>query len=160
MSEVSLSKVFEKSVFIDLEVSGKADLLEKLVEGTCKSNRIPTKLRPAILGGVLAREELGSTGVGYGIAIPHAKVEGVTRLIGGFARTASPVDYGAVDGDPVRLAFLLVAPKEGVPEYMSVLARISTGVRIKKFRNFLLAATSKEEVLGILDEMSDYDEDG
>lgn len=75
------------------------------------------------------REKLGPTGMGKGVAIPHARLPGLNRVVGYFARLARPVDYDAVDGQPVDLVFMLLAPEESGAEHLKALARVSRVLR-------------------------------
>lgn len=82
-----------------------------------------------ILAALMQREKLGTTGIGEGIAIPHARVKNLENLIGFFARLATPVDYDALDDAPVDLVFLLLAPEEGNTAQLKALARIARLLR-------------------------------
>ncbi len=82
-----------------------------------------------ILASVVERERLGSTGFGQGVAIPHGKVEGLTRIYGLFVRLGEPIDYKAIDGGPVDLVFLLLSPPDAGAEHLKALATISRVVR-------------------------------
>lgn len=89
-----------------------------------------TKIEPAvILAAIEQRERLGTTGIGEGIAIPHARVPGLPKLIGYFARLAAPVDYDALDDAPVDLVFLLLAPEAESTAQLKALARIARILR-------------------------------
>ena len=83
----------------------------------------------AILASLLEREQLGSTGFGQGVAIPHGKIEGLTRIYGLFARLSDPVDYKAIDGRPVDLVFLLLSPVDAGAEHLKALAAVSRVTR-------------------------------
>lgn len=78
---------------------------------------------------LLQRERLGSTGIGNGIAIPHGKLPAVTRPVGLFARLEKPIDYDSVDGEPVDLMFLLLAPEEAGADHLKALARVARVLR-------------------------------
>ena len=78
---------------------------------------------------LLERERLGSTGMGRGVAIPHARIEGLDRVVGVFTRLQKPLDYDAPDGEPVDLAFALFAPQEAGADHLRALARISRALR-------------------------------
>ena len=82
-----------------------------------------------MLASVVERERLGSTGFGQGVAIPHGKVEGLTRIYGLFVRLGEPIDYKAIDGGPVDLVFLLLSPPDAGAEHLKALATISRVVR-------------------------------
>ena len=83
----------------------------------------------AILGSLLEREQLGSTGFGQGVAIPHGKIDGLTRIYGLFARLSEPVDYKGNDGRPVDLVFLLLSPVDVGAEHLKALAAVSRVTR-------------------------------
>lgn len=83
----------------------------------------------AIFEMLLQRERLGSTGLGRGIAIPHAKMPGLDRIVTLFARLSSPIDFDSVDGEPVGLVFLLLAPEHAGADHLKALARISRLLR-------------------------------
>ena len=83
----------------------------------------------AILASLLEREQLGSTGFGQGVAIPHGKIDGLTRIYGLFARLGEPVDYKAIDGRPVDLVFLLLSPVDAGAEHLKALAAVSRVTR-------------------------------
>ena len=83
----------------------------------------------AILASLSEREQLGSTGFGHGVAIPHGKVDGLKRIYCMFARLAEPIDYKAIDGRPVDLVFLLLSPPDAGAEHLKALAAISRATR-------------------------------
>jgi len=99
---------------------------------------------------VLEREELGSTGIGEGIAVPHGKSEAVDKVVAAFGRSEKGIDFQSeVDKTPVRLVFLLVAPIGSSGPHLLALARISRLLKSKDFRERLLKAKSKSEILEI-----------
>jgi PTS system nitrogen regulatory IIA component len=85
----------------------------------------------AVLDALLARESLGSTGLGHGIAVPHARIAGVGRLFGMFARLEKPIDFAAIDEQPVDLVFLLLIPSGAGNEHLAALAAVSRRLRDK-----------------------------
>jgi len=99
---------------------------------------------------VLEREHLGSTGVGEGVAIPHARIEGLTRVVGGFAKLVEPADFEAIDERSCDLVFMLLAPAEAGAEHLRALARVSRAFRQEAIRSALRNAQTKEAVLAIL----------
>jgi PTS system nitrogen regulatory IIA component len=92
----------------------------------------------AIHASLVEREQLGSTGFGQGVAIPHGKIEGLSRIYGLFARLSEPLDYKAIDGRPVDLVFLLLSPVDAGAEHLKALAAISrvtrNGATLEKMR--------------------------
>jgi PTS system nitrogen regulatory IIA component len=92
------------------------------------------------------RERLSGTGMGEGVAIPHAPVAGVTRPIGAFARLETPIDFDALDGRPADLIFMLLAPPEKGADHLKALARVSRFLRRAETRERLRAARGAEEL--------------
>jgi fructose-specific phosphotransferase system IIA component len=99
---------------------------------------------------VLEREKLGSTAIGAGIAIPHARANTVNEVSIAFARSSQGIDFNSADGDPVNLIFLLAAPVESGSLYLKLLARISRLLRYQDLIDSLKNATTKEEVISII----------
>lgn len=97
-----------------------------------------------------AREKLGSTGFGGGIAIPHGKIPGLSHVIGLFARLDKPIDFAAVDDLPVDLAFVLLSPPESGAEHLKALARISRRLRDRNFTAKLRGAASPDALYALL----------
>lgn len=99
---------------------------------------------------VLERERLGSTGVGEGVAIPHARIETLSRPVAGFARLLEPADFEAIDERPADLIFMLLAPTDSGADHLRALARAARVFRQERIRNALRQAQSAETVLAIL----------
>jgi nitrogen PTS system EIIA component len=114
------------AVVAGLKLSDKAALLRELAERAAPSAGAKAE---AILTALEAREGLGSTGVGRGIAIPHARIEGVKRLFGLFTKLQKPIDFAAIDEQPVDLVFLLLIPVAAGNEHVAALAAISRRLR-------------------------------
>lgn len=101
---------------------------------------------------LLQRERLGSTGVGQGIAIPHGKIASLKGIVGLFARLEKPVDFDSVDGEPVDLVFLLLAPESAGADHLKALARISRFLRTPSAVESLRTAGNSDAVYDILTE--------
>jgi len=104
----------------------------------------------AILAGLNEREQLGTTGFGHGVAIPHAKIEGLGRIYGLFARLGEPLDYKAIDGRPIDLVFLLLSPPDAGAEHLKALAAISRVTRDAATLERLRGARSRDAVVAVL----------
>ncbi len=102
---------------------------------------------------LLEREKLGSTGIGEGVAIPHGKSESVKRVVAAFARSEDGVSFDALDGEPVYLLFLLIAPtdQQAISDHLKVLARISRLLKDVYFRKALRNAETVDEVIRIIE---------
>ena len=109
------------------------------------------KLEPApILASVTEREQLGSTGFGQGVAIPHGKIDGLERIYCLFARLAEPVDYKAIDGRPVDLVFLLLSPPDAGAEHLKALAALSRVTRHMVTLEKMRGARSRDALAAVL----------
>ena len=104
----------------------------------------------AILASLTEREQLGSTGFGQGVGIPHGKVEGLKRIYCLFARLAEPIDYKAIDGRPVDLVFLLLSPPEAGADHLKALAAISRATRHAATLEKMRGARSRDALAAVL----------
>ena len=104
----------------------------------------------AILGSLSEREQLGSTGFGQGVAIPHGKIDGLGRIYGLFARLAEPVAYKAIDGRPVDLVFLLLSPPDAGADHLKALAAISRVTRHGATLEQMRGARSRDALAAVL----------
>ncbi|MEJ2720658.1 MAG: PTS sugar transporter subunit IIA [bacterium] len=121
---VKLSELFiETCVKLDLEPSAKEDLLRAILRDLDSKGLI--KEFDLAIRDVLEREKVMSTGIGNGVAIPHAYTDGVDRLVAGFYRTKLGVDFAALDGENVDLFFIILGPKASRRDHIKVLAKIS-----------------------------------
>jgi PTS system nitrogen regulatory IIA component len=103
-----------------------------------------------ILSSISERERLGSTGFGQGVAIPHGKIEGLARIYCMFARLSDPVDYKAIDGQPVDLIFLLLSPPDAGAEHLKALAAISRVTRHAPTLEKMRGARSRDALAAVL----------
>ncbi len=119
-----------EAVIASLRAKSKKQALQDLSAAAAKHCDIGS---PQILEKLLQRERLGTTGVGQGVAIPHAKFAQAERIFGVFARLESPIDFESIDDQPVDLIFMLVAPEAAGAEHLRALARVSRMLRNKDF---------------------------
>ena len=137
------------AVLSSLKVQSKKQLLQDLAARASQITRIPER---KIFETLAERERLGSTGVGQGIAIPHGRLSGIKTISGVFARLESPIDYDAVDRQPVDLVFMLLAPEGAGADHLKALARVSRLLRNQQTVEKLRAATRTEALYAILTE--------
>ena len=135
-------------VALDLEVENKEELLGRMVDLLVQDKRIPEP--DVLMGELLKRERVMSTGIGGGIAIPHALLRDVEDLLILFGRTRTPLDFQALDGKPVDLVFMLVGPKGAANLYVKLLARISRLLQSAEFKVNLRKCKTPQEVLEVL----------
>lgn len=138
------------TVRVGLAAATKEDLINDLVD-LLEGQPAVKGLEP-IRQAVFARELQMSTGVGKGLALPHAKTAAVRDTVAAFAVTAEPVDYGAIDNQPVRLAFLLVGTEEARSQHIKLLSRVSRLMNRDPFRQRLLQARTPEDVIRAFEE--------
>ena len=132
----------------ELKAQKKADVLRELAAALSGRYR---EVDLAALTAVLAeRERLGSTAIGDGIAIPHGKIRGVSRILGVFGRQGKGVDFDSLDGNPTHLFFLLVAPEDSTSLHLKALARVSRLFKDASFRERLMAAEDAAAIYKLL----------
>jgi len=136
-----------KAIVPNLKATSKKQALQELARRTAEVSGQPER---AIFDVLLERERLGTTGVGNGIAIPHGKLPGLDRLYGLFARLDTPVDFDAIDDQPVDLIFLLLAPEGAGADHLKALARISRLLREPKTCEKLRGSETADAIYAIL----------
>jgi len=137
------------AVIASLKVQNKKQLLLELASRAAAQTGIAER---KIFETLNERERLGSTGVGAGIAIPHGRMADIKNIVGVFARLESPIDYDAVDKQPVDLVFMLLAPDAAGADHLKALARVSRLLRNQAACEKLRAATKPEALYAILTE--------
>lgn len=135
------------AVIASLKVQGKKHLLQELAVRATQVARLPER---KIFETLTERERLGTTGVGQGIAIPHGRLADVGEIVGVFAQLETPIDYDAVDNQPVDLVFMLLAPEGAGADHLKALARVSRLLRNQSATEKLRAAKSPEALYAIL----------
>ncbi len=138
------------AVIMDLAGASKDEVLGEMAGSIAKAE--PGIDHQALLSVLLEREELQSTGIGEGVAIPHGKLPGLSRLLASFARSRAGVDFDSIDGQPTQLFFLLVVPEHSGGQHLKALARISRFFRDGEFRSRLLDASTHDEVFALIED--------
>jgi PTS system nitrogen regulatory IIA component len=142
------------AITIDLAATTKKGVLEELVGLLAKDSKI--KDPKVTVDVLLEREKLGSTGIGQGIAIPHAKTDQADEVVAAFGLSRRGVQFDSLDGDPVYIFFLLVAPPDAAGLHLKALARISRLLKDKFFRQSLRDVKDPSEVLKIIRDEDQY----
>lgn len=135
-----------KGVIHDLRVRCKREALQALAE---RAEQIVGKPAQEIIATLMEREQLGSTGVGDGAAIPHGKIEGLNKITGIFARLETPVNFDSLDDQPVDLIFLLLAPENATAAHLKALARVARLLKDEDSCKALRGADSAEALFAI-----------
>lgn len=147
---MDLSDLIEVSAIMPaLKANSKKQLLQLLAEKAAAVTELPERV---IFDTILQRERLGSTGVGNGIAIPHGKLNGVKKIVGVFARLETPVDFEALDDQPVDLVFLLLAPEGAGAEHLKALSRIARVLRDTETVNKIRGTRDASAIYALLSE--------
>jgi nitrogen PTS system EIIA component len=139
--------VAPNAVIPALKVNSKKQALQELA---AKAAKLTDQNERSVFETLLQREKLGSTGIGNGIAIPHGKLAKLERLFGLFARLERPVDFDALDGQPVDLVFLLLAPEGAGADHLKALARIARLLRDRDIARKLRESRDAEALYAVL----------
>ena len=140
----------KKAITANLKASDKEGVIREMVDLLAKADEIKNK--EDLVKALLTRESLGSTGIGQGIGIPHAKSSNAKSLVAAFGLSQKGVNFDSLDGDPVYIFFLLIAPEESAGPHLKALARISRMLKDKYFREMLKKSKDEKEILRIIQE--------
>lgn len=139
----------EDLISFDLKGKTKNEIIEELVNIASRSKLVKDK--DEVLKAVLEREKLVTTGVGYGVAFPHAKTKAIKGIVIAFGRSKAGIDFDAMDKKPVHLFFLIAAPEDAIGAHLNVMARLSYLMKSEKNRDILMKISSPRELLELLD---------
>lgn len=126
------------NIVLDLEVSSKKRMFEQV--GLLFENHQGIA-RSLVFDSLFARERLGSTGLGQGVAIPHGRIKGLRESVGAFVRLSSPVPFDAPDGQPVNLIFVLLVPEQATEQHLQILSELAQMFSDRDLRQALAEAT-------------------
>ncbi|ALG70159.1 nitrogen regulatory protein [Azospirillum thiophilum] len=142
-----LDLISPHAILPNLKAGNKKQALQEMAR---KASELTGQHERAIFDVLLERERLGTTGVGHGIAIPHGKLSSLTRVHGVFARLERPIDFDAIDEQPVDLIFLLLAPEQAGADHLKALARVSRLLRDQSMCEKLRGAESGDAMYALL----------
>jgi fructose-specific phosphotransferase system IIA component len=136
-----------RSIVVGLDIKDKDELLETMVDLATESGNVlePEEAKERIF----AREKLMSTGVGNGVALPHAKTNQIVKTVGSFAVLSQPIDYNALDGQPVRIVLMILGKETNVGEHLKLLSSISKLLSKESFIAEILEAETSDGILEI-----------
>ena len=138
-----------ESVIVDLSISSQKQLFQEMAKAIIDANGLDVTVRD-IVSAAVERERLGSTGVGNGVALPHARIDGIDQVMVGFARLTDPLDFDSVDNRPVDLVAFLLAPSDAAGAHLRALARVSRQLRREEKRAKLRAAPDAQSLFTLL----------
>lgn len=142
--------VSAKSVCADLKSQNKENVISELVGILIDSGSLEKKYKSRVIEVLMAREALGSTAIGQGIAIPHGKCDCINKLVGCLAISKGGIHFDSLDGEPAFIFFLLLAPVDSAGPHLKALARISRLLKDKFIRDSLKAAGDEKDILKIV----------
>jgi nitrogen PTS system EIIA component len=141
-----------QAIKADLAAEDKEGAIQELVTGLVDAKDILESEQDSIVKAIMKREELGSTGIGRGVAVPHTKHPSVGRLIGTVGVSSEGVDFNSLDGEKVQLFFLLISPPDRPGDHLRALENISRQLRDDTFCRFLKQAKTSLDVQQLLEE--------
>ena len=140
----------KKAIVTGIKSTKKEDVIKELVDALINAGEIEKRYRNKLIEALMARESLGSTAIGQGIAIPHAKCDCVEKLVAAFGLSKKGVDFDSLDGELAYIFFLLIAPQDSAGPHLKALARISRLLKDKYFRDTLRACVEDKSVIKII----------
>jgi PTS system fructose-specific IIA component/PTS system nitrogen regulatory IIA component len=144
--------VVREAIVPDLKAGTKEEVVREMVASLRETGHVGGSDFEGIVKAILKREELGSTGIGNGVAVPHTKHPGVDRLIGTVAVSAGGVDFASLDGEPAYILFLVISPPDRPGDHLRALENISRQLRSDRFCRFLRQAKSADDIRELLEE--------
>jgi mannitol/fructose-specific phosphotransferase system IIA component (Ntr-type) len=144
--------VSTEAIRAELTADDKPGVIRELTEALLSAGRIQATEVDGIVKAVMKREELGSTGIGRGVAVPHTKHPSVDRLVGTVGVSQEGVDFDSLDGEKVQLFFLLISPPDRPGDHLRALENISRQLRDETFCKFLKQAKAPKDIRQLLDE--------
>jgi PTS system nitrogen regulatory IIA component len=146
-----LDFVARESIVVDLRATAKEQAIREMVASLHACGRLSTDDVESIIRAILGREELGSTGIGMGVAVPHTRHPTLQRLVGTVALSRRGVEFAALDGEPVDIFFLLVSPQNQPGDHLRALENISRHLKDERFVSSLRQARSQERIIEVLE---------
>ncbi len=144
--------VVRDAILVDLQATNKEEAIREIVQSLYKAGAIAESDLEGVTRAILNREELGSTGIGQGVAVPHTRYSKINRLICTVAISRRGVNFDALDGEPVDILILLVSPPNQPGDHLRALENISRHLKDDRFVKQLRSARSIEEVQDLIDE--------
>ncbi len=150
---MKLADIFTRETIVpELKAATKKDAIEEMVSTLVKAKLVSQAQSGDLLAALVRREEIGSTGIGRGVGVPHVKHPCASRIIGVFARSSKGIEFNALDGGPVYIVFMLVSPPDCVEPHLKTLKKVSALTSDNDFRRFLINAKDCSELVELMKE--------
>ncbi|HVJ80057.1 MAG TPA: PTS sugar transporter subunit IIA [Planctomycetia bacterium] len=144
--------IVKEAIVADLGASSKEEAIREIIASLTASGHLKQDEVPSVLAAIMKREELGSTGIGNGVAVPHTKHSSVSRMVGTVAVSKKKLDFASIDREPVDIIVLLVSPPDRPGDHLRALELISRHLREETFCRFLRQAKNPGDVAEVLQE--------
>jgi len=144
--------ILNSAVKAEIKATDKQGVIREMVQSILDAGGVQKEEHEGIVKAILKREELGSTGIGRGIAVPHTKHPSVKRLVGSVAVSADGIDFDSLDCEKVQLFFLLISPPDCPGDHLRALEHITRQLKDDTFCRFLKQSKTKEDILSLLEE--------
>ncbi len=148
-----LDVLFKDAIIVDLRASDKKGVLEEMAAPVARIAKVD---QTELIRVLMDREQLGSTGIGSGIGIPHGKLKGLEKLVMGFGLSRKGVDFDSMDKRPAHIFFLLLTPENSTGVHLKLLARISRLLKNDDFKEKLFQISNADELLHEIEQL-DYE---
>lgn len=147
--------ISKKAIVPTLKAGDKKGAIQELVQAARKAFDGERFVVADVVDAIVQREKVGSTGIGAGVGIPHAKLDGIKNVIGAFGRCSPAIDFSSVDGAPVDLVFLILSPPSKSEAYLKALQKVMTALKRPNFVKFLKGAKSATDIVDIFKEIEE-----
>jgi mannitol/fructose-specific phosphotransferase system IIA component (Ntr-type) len=144
--------VVREAIVVDLKATAKEETIREVVGSLHAAGQIADADLDGVIRAIIGREELGSTGIGQGVAVPHTRHQSVKKLVGTLAISRGGVNFASLDGEPVHIFFLLLSPTNQSGDHLRALENISRHLKDEKFVSFLRQAKTREQIIEVLED--------
>ncbi len=148
----NIIRLIDKERIILLDCKSKEEVLEKLVDIFVETKII--KEKEYLLGEIQKREKVMSTGIGLGVAVPHARIDCIDDFYMAIAKLEKPIEYGSIDDRPVDLVIMIISPKGSHREYLQILATLVMFIKFKRFREGIDKVKTKDDLYNLFNEIN------
>ncbi len=148
--------LIKSATIAELKATDKESVISEMLDTLVKAKVLKKENRKKVLSKIIEREKQGSTGIGKAFAVPHLKnTRYVNRMVGVFGRCSRGIDFGAVDGAPCHLFFLILTPQRGDSKHIEALRKVAELARNPDFCRFMIEVKSRKEVIELLEEVDE-----
>jgi nitrogen PTS system EIIA component len=142
-----------KAIIAELQSTDRNGVIRELVQVLAETRAIPGDMADSVIKSIVARERTrGTTGFGKGVAVPHAKIEGVAKVVAAVGRSGRGIDFASLDGEPVYAVFLILSPNDQPEEHLRAMDLVFRHLQQEKFRRFLRQSDQPEKIYDLLKE--------